>query len=54
MMSARKFWVLCALGFGGLTLLAAWGYNGPREHQRARELGFGVCDLDAAEATLFA
>jgi phosphoglycolate phosphatase-like HAD superfamily hydrolase len=33
--------------------LAAWGYNGPRERQRARELGFLVCGLDDAEALLF-
>jgi phosphoglycolate phosphatase-like HAD superfamily hydrolase len=33
--------------------LAAWGYNGPREHARARELGFLVCRLDDVEAQLF-
>jgi phosphoglycolate phosphatase-like HAD superfamily hydrolase len=33
--------------------LAAWGYNGPREHARARELGYLVCTLDAVEAQLF-
>jgi phosphoglycolate phosphatase-like HAD superfamily hydrolase len=33
--------------------LAAWGYNGPREHRRARELGFLVCTLDDVEAQLF-
>jgi hypothetical protein len=33
--------------------LAAWGYNGPREHGRARELGFLVCTLDDVEAQLF-
>lgn len=33
--------------------LAAWGYNGPREHERARELGYLVCRLDDVEARLF-
>jgi phosphoglycolate phosphatase-like HAD superfamily hydrolase len=33
--------------------LAAWGYNGPREHRRARELGFLVCTLEDVEAQLF-
>jgi phosphoglycolate phosphatase-like HAD superfamily hydrolase len=33
--------------------LAAWGYNGPREHARARELGYLVCRLGDAEARLF-
>jgi len=33
--------------------LAKWGYNGPREHARARELGFLVCGLDDVEARLF-
>ena len=33
--------------------LAAWGYNGPREHARARELGYLVCTLDDVEARLF-
>lgn len=34
-------------------VLAAWGYNGPREHARARELGFLVLGLDRFEETLF-
>jgi phosphoglycolate phosphatase-like HAD superfamily hydrolase len=34
-------------------VLAAWGYNGPREQRRARELGFLVCGLADAEARLF-
>lgn len=34
-------------------VLAAWGYNGPREHRRARELGFAVVHLDEVEARLF-
>jgi phosphoglycolate phosphatase-like HAD superfamily hydrolase len=33
--------------------LAAWGYNGPREHQRAHEKGMLVCTLENAETTLF-
>jgi phosphoglycolate phosphatase-like HAD superfamily hydrolase len=33
--------------------LAAWGYNGPRERERARALGFLVCRLEDAEAQLF-
>ena len=33
--------------------LAAWGYNGLREHARARELGYLVCTLDDVEARLF-
>jgi len=34
-------------------VLAAWGYNGPREHRRARQLGFAVVHLDEVEARLF-
>lgn len=33
--------------------LAAWGYNGAREHTLARERGFLVCELADVEATLF-
>jgi phosphoglycolate phosphatase-like HAD superfamily hydrolase len=33
--------------------LAAWGYNGPREHQAARERGYLVCRLDDVERQLF-
>jgi phosphoglycolate phosphatase-like HAD superfamily hydrolase len=33
--------------------LAAWGYNGAREHAEAREAGFLVCGLEDAEALLF-
>jgi phosphoglycolate phosphatase-like HAD superfamily hydrolase len=33
--------------------LAAWGYNGPREHERARACGFDVCSLGDAEHVLF-
>jgi len=34
-------------------VLAAWGYNGPREHAAARERGFLVCTLEDVEGTLF-
>lgn len=34
-------------------VLAAWGYNGPREHEQARARGFDVCSLDDAERVLF-
>lgn len=34
-------------------VLAAWGYNGPREHALARQRGYPVCSLSDAEATLF-
>ena len=33
-------------------VLAAWGYNGSREHELARRRGYGVCSLDSA-AELF-
>jgi phosphoglycolate phosphatase-like HAD superfamily hydrolase len=33
--------------------LAAWGYNGPREHELARERGYLVCTLEEADAQLF-
>ncbi|MGH0036275.1 MAG: HAD family hydrolase [Myxococcota bacterium] len=33
--------------------LAAWGYNGPREHRLARRRGYLVCDLEEAESSLF-
>jgi len=33
--------------------LAAWGYNGPREHRLASERGYLVCSLEDAEARLF-
>jgi phosphoglycolate phosphatase-like HAD superfamily hydrolase len=32
--------------------LAAWGYNGPREHRLAAERGYLVCALDQAERKL--
>jgi phosphoglycolate phosphatase-like HAD superfamily hydrolase len=34
--------------------LAAWGYNGPREHALAHAHGHLVCPLDEAETMLFA
>jgi phosphoglycolate phosphatase-like HAD superfamily hydrolase len=34
-------------------VLAAWGYNGGREHALARERGYLVCTLDDAEQALF-
>jgi phosphoglycolate phosphatase-like HAD superfamily hydrolase len=34
--------------------LAAWGYNGPREHRLAREHGHLVCSLDDVDSQLFA
>jgi len=33
--------------------LASWGYNGQREHRRARAGGFAVCSLGDAEHVLF-
>ena len=33
--------------------LAAWGYNGSREHRLAREHGHLVCSLEDVEAQLF-
>ena len=33
--------------------LSAWGYNGPREQDRARACGFDVCSLGDAEHVLF-
>jgi phosphoglycolate phosphatase-like HAD superfamily hydrolase len=38
---------------GPRCVLAAWGYNGKREHELARERGYGVCELAAAEAAFF-
>jgi len=43
--SAAPLGVRCAL--------AAWGYNGRRERERARALGFLVCRLEDAETLLF-
>ncbi|MCH2186193.1 HAD family hydrolase [Myxococcota bacterium] len=34
-------------------VLAAWGYNGPREHRLAEQAGYGVCDFDQAGGTVF-
>ncbi len=33
--------------------LAAWGYNGSREHSLARESGHLVCSLSNVDAQLF-
>ena len=41
-------------GLGVRCALASWGYNGPREQARARELGFLVCGLDDFERQLIA
>lgn len=35
---------VAALGVQGV--LAAWGYNGPREHRLARDRGYRVCSLE--------
>ncbi len=40
-------------GLGVRCALAAWGYNGPREHALARERGHLVCTLDDVEERLF-
>ena len=38
---------------GTRCVLAAWGYNGPRELQAARARGYPVCELATADAVLF-
>ena len=38
---------------GARCVLAAWGYNGPRERRIARERGFLVCGLDTFEGEVF-
>ena len=38
---------------GVCPVLAAWGYNGSREQERARTHGFDVCHLGEAEHVLF-
>ena len=38
---------------GTRCVLAAWGYNGPREHRLARARGFLVCGLADFEAAVF-
>jgi len=40
-------------GVGARCVLAAWGYNGAREHGIARAQGFLVCGLDDFEARVF-
>jgi len=39
---------------GARCVLAAWGYNGPRERKIAEAKGFLVCELDDFEARVFA
>ena len=34
-------------------VLAGWGFNTPREHARARELGYPVATLNDAKTILF-
>ena len=41
-------------GLGVRCVLAGWGYNGPREHELAREHGHLVCQIGDVEAKLFA
>jgi phosphoglycolate phosphatase-like HAD superfamily hydrolase len=36
-------------GLGVRCALAAWGYNGPREHALARDRGYLVCGLDEVD-----
>ena len=38
---------------GARCVLAAWGYNGPREHRLAEAHGFLVCGLDDFERRVF-
>ncbi|MDD9853960.1 MAG: HAD hydrolase-like protein [Deltaproteobacteria bacterium] len=40
-------------GLGARCLLAAWGYNGPRESRIAQAAGFPVCQLRDFEAQAF-
>jgi HAD superfamily hydrolase (TIGR01509 family) len=42
-----------AAALGVRCALAAWGYNGERERERARAAGILVCTLEDAEALLF-
>ena len=43
-----------AAGLGVRCALAAWGYNGEREVELARQRGYRVCTLENAEEQLFA
>jgi phosphoglycolate phosphatase-like HAD superfamily hydrolase len=43
-----------AAALGMRCALAAWGYNGPREHRAALARGYLVCGIADAERTLFA
>ncbi|MCP4038206.1 MAG: hypothetical protein GY733_14795 [bacterium] len=38
---------------GPRCLLAAWGYNSPREYEQVRANGIGVCELEELEAAVF-
>jgi hypothetical protein len=40
-------------GLGVRCALAAWGYNGEREIELARQRGYRVCTLENAEQQLF-
>jgi phosphoglycolate phosphatase-like HAD superfamily hydrolase len=42
-----------AAPLGVRPVLARWGFNTPREHERARALGFEVADLATADEVLF-
>jgi HAD superfamily hydrolase (TIGR01509 family) len=42
-----------AAALGVRCVLAAWGYNGERERERARDAGILLCTLEDAEALLF-
>jgi len=42
-----------AAPLGVRCVLAAWGYNGARERELAKERGYVVCTLEDAERELF-
>ncbi len=42
-----------AAALGVRCALAAWGYNGPREHALARERGYLLCSLEDVDERLF-
>jgi phosphoglycolate phosphatase-like HAD superfamily hydrolase len=45
--------LVAVAALGVRPVLAGWGFNTPREHARARELGYAVATLNDAEAILF-
>lgn len=45
--------LIAAGELGVRCLLAAWGYNGPREHALARKNGIEVCELHQLESLVF-